>query len=239
VDGARALTPRASQYGLSDVFGASPLQLSSTEALTTLPVDRYWDLFAVRYVISGSDSLPAASQILAPNPAGNDSHGKYYLHQLQDPRPYAWLVYDADVNANPTFARQILADPRFPLRDKAMLAVPAPVTLAKSRPSDASATITGFAPELITVNVTTSSDALLTLALPYYPGWQATVDDASTPILQNYTALSAVAVPAGAHTVILKFVSRPVVIGGIVSLTMLIGLIAMLVRWSNRFKSVF
>ena len=228
VDGARALSPRASLYKLSDVFGASPLQLAATAALNKLPVDRYWELFAVRYVITDATTLPVAS---TPIGHGSDAHGAFTVQQLTDPRLYARLVYQYDVNSNAVFDRQLLADPKFPIRDKVILDRE-PSIKPGNRPTDSpSAVITVFAPEVITVTVNTSANALLTLALPYYPGWQATIDERGAPILKSDTALSAIAVPAGLHAVQLRFVPVTAIVGGAVSLTMLALLSLMLIRW--------
>lgn len=214
VDGARALTPYASLYALSDVYGVSPLRLTSMARLLELPVDRFWELLAVRYVISEYASLPSASHVLAE---GDDAGGHYYVHELEAPRPYAWLVYQADVNADPVFTRQIIADSRFDAREKVIVPETPPLTLSGARPAGAAAQIELFSPEGITVRVVTPENAALTLALPAYPGWHATIDGTPTEIVTAYTALSAVYVPAGQHTVELRFTPVSVLVGALLS----------------------
>jgi hypothetical protein len=214
VDGARALTPYASLYGQSDIYGVSPLRLTTMSHLLELPVDRFWDLLAVRYVVSEHDSLPTPSRRLAE---ADDAGGHYYVYEIDQPRPFAWLVYHADVNADPVFARQIIADSRFDPRSTVIVPQAPPLPLSGVRPAGASAEITRFSPEMIEVVVDTPENATLTLAQPYYPGWQAAVDGESAEITQAYTALSAVYVPPGHHTVTLRFVPYSVLIGAALS----------------------
>ena len=206
VDGARALTPYASLYGLSDIYGVSPLRLTNVARLLDLPVDRFWELMAVRYVVSEHDSLPSASHIIAE---GDDTNGHYYVHEIDQPRPYAWLVYNADVNPDPAFARQIISDNRFDPRERVIVPQMPPLVLTGRRP----AKIEQFSPEAVTVSVNTPENAVLTLALPVYPGWQAAIDGKPTEIFEAYTALTALYVPAGQHTIELRFVPSAVLIG--------------------------
>ena len=51
-----------------------------------------WELFAVKYVFSGSESLSLPTDVIA---RGSDQDGDVYLHRLEDPRPFAQLYYEA------------------------------------------------------------------------------------------------------------------------------------------------
>lgn len=234
VDGARALTPYASLYGQSDIYGVSPLRLTSMSHLLELPVDRFWDLLAVRYVVSEHDSLPTPSHRIAE---GDDAGGHYYVYEIDQPRPFAWLVYHAEVNADPVFARQIIADSRFDPRSTVIVPQAPPLALSGVRPAEASAQITQYSPETIEIVVDTPENAVLTLAQPYYPGWQASIDGASTQITEAYTALSAVYVPTGHHTVTLRFVPYSVFAGAALSGIGWLAVLAALVQWRLRQKA--
>lgn len=56
-----------------------------------------------------------------------------------------------------------------------------------------------------TYSVNAARPALLVLAEPWYPHWKAKVDGKDAPLLRVDYALRAVAVPAGAHEVVLEF----------------------------------
>ena len=55
------------------------------------------------------------------------------------------------------------------------------------------------------VEVRSTSDAILVLSDTDYPGWEAEIDGNSVPILRANIAFRAVAVPAGKHTVTMRF----------------------------------
>ena len=66
--------------------------------------------------------------------------------------------------------------------------------------------------------------AVLVVSSTYYPGWRAFVDGTEQPLLRADYALSAVALPAGKHTVELRFSSRPATIGLLLSLLAALGI---------------
>jgi uncharacterized membrane protein YfhO len=80
------------------------------------------------------------------------------------------------------------------------------------------------------VQVETSEAALLVLSDTDYPGWQAFVDGAPTPILRaNYT-FRAVEVPGETHEVVFRYEPASFTWGwriSLVSLAVLIGLVAL------------
>jgi hypothetical protein len=92
----------------------------------------------------------------------------------------------------------------------------------------ATAEITSYELNEVTVHVETPGPALLRLADAWYPDWTATVDGAATPVLKADYLLRAVAVPAGSHEVHFRFESPAVRAGltlSIVSLTVVLLLI--------------
>ncbi len=65
--------------------------------------------------------------------------------------------------------------------------------------------ITGYAPERISVTAELSAPAVLVFSEMYYPGWRATVDGAVRDVLPVNTALRGVHVEAGRHDVVLTY----------------------------------
>lgn len=223
VDGVRGLTANyGSLYALADIRGISPLFLSDTYALIEgdLPDAVAWELFAVRYVFSDWQQLPIPAQIVG---SGTDAYGAVNLHLLDDPRPFALIVHNAALADSDAMAHAMLRDPGFDARQTIILHQPVDVNLSGGSASPAQ--VTGFRPESFTVRGSSQSDALLSVALPHYPGWTAAVNGGQQPILRAYAGLSAVVIPAGEWEVRFTFDPIPYRIGAILSILTIIVLI--------------
>ena len=81
-----------------------------------------------------------------------------------------------------------------------------------------------FAPEVITLDIDTAENAILSLSMPHYPGWEARLNGFSVPIIRAYTGLIAVEIPAGEHSLSLEYAPRSYAIGALVSLITWFGL---------------
>ncbi|MBL8131119.1 MAG: YfhO family protein [Anaerolineae bacterium] len=217
VDGLRGLTANyGSLYGLQDIRGISPLWLAGPYAIVegSLPDERAWELFAVRYVFSDWMELPVPSEIVETGP---DAFGVVNLHRLSAPRPFALILYDTWITADDAEALTVLADPAFQPRRTIILETP--VALESGEPTPAQ--VASFAPERIVIVTDARARGALSIALPYYPGWTAQLDGEPVDILRAYGALSAVIVPPGRHTVELLY--NP--------MTYRVGLILSLITW--------
>ncbi len=218
VDGYRALYDNyGSLYDLADMRGISPLFLDGPFTLQQgdLINPRAWELFAVRYVYTDWTQLPVDSTIIG---SGQDRYGAVNMHRLNDPRPFAFLMTTTQVVANDNDALKMAQDPGFNPRQTIILNEAPKLDLGTSLPRDAKATVTEFEPERFTVHVNSSANAILSLAQPYYPGWQATLDNQPTDILKAYGTFCAIEVPAGDHTIQLLYNPLSYRIGGIASL---------------------
>jgi uncharacterized membrane protein YfhO len=225
VDGYRGLHDNyGSLYQIMDMRGISPLFLEGPWRLQQgdLVNPRAWELFAVRYVFSDWEELPVPSQIIT---RGTDRFGAVNLHELTTPRPFAHLVYDARIIPDEVWP--VLDDPTLNLRETVVLEGDPGVSLDGSRPPASTAEITAFAPEAMTIAVSTPADGILTLAHPYYPGWQASINGVETTLFRAYGALSAIGVPAGSHTITLRYDPVSYQIGAVVSLLTWIGIIGL------------
>src|SRR5262249_17724747 len=151
--------------------------------------------------------LPVPSTIIAK---GTDPSGNVNLHRLTDPRPFVSLVYKTWIEPDDGAARGILSDPSYDARGKVMLPAK-PESIFPGFTIDpagtGSATVTPFAPESVTVQATSTSPGILRVALVLAPGWEAAIDGKATSIELADTAVMAVIVPAGDHTV--QFTYRP------------------------------
>jgi uncharacterized membrane protein YfhO len=66
-------------------------------------------------------------------------------------------------------------------------------------------TVTEWSPEKISIVAETPENAMLSLAQVDYPGWYATVNGQDVPLVRAYGGLSALALPAGRHTIELVY----------------------------------
>jgi hypothetical protein len=224
VDGFRGLRDNyGSLYQLMDMRGISPLWLTGPEILvyadyTDNPLA--WELFAVKYVFSGEDKLSLPSQVIA---VGADISGPVWLHRLEDPRPFARLYYEADLVDSDEWALELMGDIRYHEREKIMIHQPPTLDLPGAATSG-SVAVTSFAPEEITLAIDTPANAILSLSLPHYPGWEAYLNGKPSQVIRAYAGLSAMEIPTGQHTLVLVFAPATYAIGAIVSLATWLGL---------------
>lgn len=224
VDGFRGLQDNfGSLYGVMDMRGISPLFLDGPQRViyrhyVSNPLA--WELYAVKYVYSGAERISAAARVIG---AGRDREGAVYLHQLDDPRPFAHLVYQAAVVDSDEFALALMDDPRFDERGAIVLHQKPKLELP-TRPAAGKAKVTVFEPEEIHIDIDTPTAAILSLSQPHYPGWQARLNGGDVDIIRAYGGLSAIEIPPGRHRLRLRFVPTSYTIGGLFSLITWLGL---------------
>jgi hypothetical protein len=72
-------------------------------------------------------------------------------------------------------------------------------------PAVQSIKITAYTGDSYNIRYTASSDSLIRIAVPYYPGWSADVDGAEATLVPVDEALMGVFVPSGSHELTLQF----------------------------------
>jgi hypothetical protein len=208
-----------SLYQLEDIRGISPLFLDSAHAIIQrgTPFERVWEVFAVKYVFTDAEELPAPSELI-----GRDypDFKTLNLHQLTDPRPFALLVYQYEVMPDDESARARLNDPDFNPRDVILLDEQPLIELPTPAPESGVAGIgvIRYAPEHININFISSENALLSVALVDYPGWRAEIDGVEVNTLRAYGAMIALPIEAGVHVVTLTYDPLSYRIGAIISI---------------------
>ena len=217
VDGARVLGGNwGSYYQIADIQGISPLFLTGPQEIIEagLPDELAWELFSVRYVYSDWEALAVPGEVIAE---GEDAIGPVKLHRLTAERPFAHLLYDAVIVDSDEAARELLADAAFNPRTTAILHDELAIALPMTPVERYGTTVTGYTPEKITIAAETPENAVLSLAQIDYPGWNATVDGQDVALVRAYGGLSAVALPAGQHTVELVYNPITYQIGAVIS----------------------
>ena len=221
-------------YGLEDVHGISPLKLQFVEAFAQLPQERRWRLLGVSHVTSYGPPEAPAEAVMAIEESvvpGQEIVGGL-LYRLPDPLPRAWMSYRPLPVASEEEALQRLAAPDFrPERDVMLHGdVPGQETITPP-PVPPEVSVRRLRPNALRVEVESAAPGLLVIGEWRYPGWRATLDGKSAPLYAADYALQALRVPAGQHTVELRFVPLDVIAGMAISiLTLLFSLLLLRYR---------
>jgi len=91
-----------------------------------------------------------------------------------------------------------------PLRTVLLESAPPPLAAPRDPAADA-ARIVSYAPNRMELRTRTDAPGLLVLSEGYDPGWRAEIDGQPAPVLVANHALRAVSLPAGEHTVRLRY----------------------------------
>lgn len=236
--GADGTPNRTRLWQLPSTSGFNPLRLRHYVDLTGIDLagvvqlqtlaaeDRALDIFASRYLV-----LP---QLLLErwSPPVHFRRTKEFelattsaVFENTRALPRAWLVYDALVLSDDDAILAIKTSQlppsaggrTFRPEQQAIVSEPLPNPLG---PVDTSARvdIVEFEGEALQdgalrLQVKTSTPALLVLSDVYYPGWTATIGDAPHTVVRTNHALRGVVVPAGDHSVKLRFEPRSRALG--------------------------
>lgn len=112
-------------------------------------------------------------------------------------------------------------DPAFDPRRITILPTEAEATL-KAQPSPSARILnTDWQTHRIRIDIASPTPALLVIAQADYPGWQATIDGRTAPILRANYAFQALDVPAGRHIVTLRYVDTSLQVGAAISVVAL------------------
>jgi len=193
VDGSANLGGHGTYWQIPDMYGTGPFELSTTERLLHIGVDKRWELFAVRYITQPLGSTPPDYlEVEVIGDGMNYEGGEYTLYELMNPRPIAHLIYEVwmpeetydDIEDEREAIRKIV-NGAINLREIGVVARELPFELSHQRPDDA--LVSDFrmnTPEHVSMRVNTPENALLTIAIPNYPAWQAYVDGTPVPIIE-------------------------------------------------------
>ncbi len=135
--------------------------------------------------------------------AFNDQKNKMIVYKNKEYLPRAWFADSLEVISDPRQIIQRLNDPNWDPAHNAI--VESPVT-GMEKPDSASVTITDYQLQSMTMEVKTEKPAYLVISEIYYPaGWKAWIDGQSVEIHPTDYILRGIEVPAGSHTIEMKF----------------------------------
>jgi len=127
-----------------------------------------------------------------------------YIYEYSGAYPRVLFVDSARAVRGGEEALEAIMDPAFDLRTEVVLEVPEAI-LPSTGSGTGTASITDDRENSLEVAVQSASEGYLVLADTFYPGWTATVDGTSMPILRANYAFRAIKVPAGEHRVVFSF----------------------------------
>lgn len=93
--------------------------------------------------------------------------------------------------------------------------------------SAGAARVVAYEPDRVVVETDSPTPAVLVLSEIFYPGWEAAVDGEARPVLLTNFLLRGVAVPAGRHTVEMRYAPPAARNGAIISALSIAALLAL------------
>lgn len=176
-----------------------------------------WGLMNVKYILS---DRPDSNHVLMPI---HHSDGKYVLYNRAE-LPRAFFVNRYEVAKGLDILNNIKAM-SFDPRDVAFFMEDPKLTIDAPLPGS-EAMYTHFGIQDIALHVKATGNNLLFLSESWYPeGWKAYIDGNETPIHRMNYMFRGVVVPAGEHTIIMKFEPRGFELGKLLSLLVNIGVL--------------
>ena len=195
------------------------------------------DLLNVRYVVlpavvnPGEDLLRELKESY-PTVYSDD---RAEVLENRDALPRAWIVHSAKQVPRGK-ALELLDSGAVDPRRTALLERPPPDLDLPGDPSADRATVTGYEADRIGLKTKTGARGLLVLSESYYPAWKAYVDGEPVPLYVADHALRAVPVPAGEHSVELRYESWTLQAGLAVSLTAYLALAVLVISAVRRLR---
>ena len=233
---------RATLYGLQSLQGYNPTHLAAYDEYLRALNDRSQNYHDADIFARGLDSplldLLNARYILVPTGVEWKSieelkreyptvykDEQVTLLENRDALPRAWVVHDAR-QTQPDKALEQLSSGEVDPRRTALLEEKLP-ELPGAPETSGEARVTSYQPEKIEVEAQSGEPGLLMLSEIYHPAWKAYVDGEPVPVYRADYTLRAVPVPAGEHTVELRYESRALTAGLVTSLLTTAALVAL------------
>ncbi|HEU5209173.1 MAG TPA: YfhO family protein [Longimicrobiales bacterium] len=145
------------------------------------------------------------------------------VYRLQGVLPRAFLVGNAEVVSDDVALERML-DPAFDVTGTALLATPLASAQSGAGAVQGSVEIAGRGLDEMTLRVQTDAPAVLVVLDNYFPAWHAWVDGEEVQVVRANLAFRALPVPAGEHTVTMRYVPESLHAGVMTS----VGLILLL-----------
>jgi hypothetical protein len=209
--------------GLDDVQGYNPVQLSLYSTLiravnrrdqgyhTANVLTSGWNspvlaLLNARYLVVPIQVPPGRPDLLHLSQRYRTVYADQQVRvvEVDDALPRAWIAHDLRKVKRATILPS-LRKREFDPRQTALLNTDPPETARPDDPARDRATIVGYEPERIKLTTSSGAAGLLVLSEIDHPDWHAYVDGKRVRVYQTDRALRGVPIPAGDHTVELRY----------------------------------
>ncbi|MDP3998467.1 MAG: YfhO family protein, partial [bacterium] len=150
--------------------------------------------------------------------------GSFYLYELSNPLPHAFVVHQARQVKNSDEILKELGREDFDPQKEVLLELDQfdkldQLESGKSDQLDQSTTITTYLPERVVIAAKTNQPGFLVLTDSYDSGWEAKIDGQPAKINQADYLFRAVPIPAGEHQVEFEYKPKDFYLGAKISLT--------------------
>jgi hypothetical protein len=195
------------------------------------------DLLGVRYVVVPDEIPPGRPDLLHLSQRNQTVFAGNGVRVVENASalPRAWIVHQAE-QVKSGAGLDALARGAVDPRTTALLEAPPPDLAQPANSAADEVTMERSDPDYLRLRVQTDAAGLLVLSDTYDPGWEAWVDGKKTDVHVADHALRAVAVPAGAHTVELRYNPPSLRLGVAITLATLaaLALAAGVILWRGK-----
>ncbi|MBK5291698.1 MAG: hypothetical protein JJE04_08505 [Acidobacteriia bacterium] len=196
-------------YGVDLFHGYLASLTSNLHKMRTAEV-RVRELYGVRYHI-GKEPVPGWDRQVA------SFNGDWKIFENPNAFPRAWVVHQASQAKTEVDVRKALDGKDFNLRKEAFFQT-GPLPQLDSCTAASEAWVLNRVSNHVAMYAELGCKGMLVLNDNYYPGWVASVDGQPAPILEAYSALRGVVVPAGRHLVEMRYRPYSVYLGALMTL---------------------
>ncbi len=180
----------------------------------------YYPVVGTRFLLANATSVTNHTRYVK-RWEGDDGHA---LFEDRAARPQAWLARAFPVDGRDA-AEALLASKRLRWATDAIVE-DARVASAPEGWTQGTARVVRDDVDEVELETVAPAPSVLVLNGAWYPGWEATVDEAPAAVFPANLVLRGVAVPSGAHRVVFRYTQPGLVVGAVTTLASLTALLA-------------
>jgi Bacterial membrane protein YfhO len=185
----------------------------------------------VRYIIVGKNDdsqFPELKQLEDQYPVVFED-ATVKIIDIEDALPHAWIVHSAEAVSRDQ-ALGAIQRPDFSPEDQAVVEGTQPTLEASIDPEAETVQVVHFEPDRVELTATLSAPGLVVISEMYAGGWKAYVDGKPAKIYPTDYVLRGIALPAGTHSIEMRYAPASIYRGIAISLTAFVVLALLIVQ---------